>query len=338
MKYLVVKLSSLGDIIQTLPFASYLDGEVSWAVESDYIPLLRSVPTIKHVIPIPFRKWRRGECRFSELSKALRTIGAYDTVFDLQGNCKSALVTKFAKAKKKIGLKNPAEWPNRLVTNQKIALPQNLPIKTQLQTFYRNVFQKEPNEKPLQLLGENLPLPKRTFMVCMGSRWENKELPEALWKSFLHELQKRYQAHLLFVFGEEKQMPFPNSTTLIKPEFGTWQRLMCQVDLILTVDSASLALANTTTTPTFALFGPSSAKIFGPTSSGSGSFQGACPYGETFIKRCKHLRTCETGSCLNDATLRQLLEAFQNQCGSQLDRSLHESSPCPQSESSPCTM
>ena len=101
MKYLVVKLSSLGDIIQTLPFASYLDGEVSWAVESDYIPLLRSVPTIKYVIPIPFRKWRRGECRFSELSKALRAIGSYDTVFDLQGNCKSALVTKFAKAKKK---------------------------------------------------------------------------------------------------------------------------------------------------------------------------------------------------------------------------------------------
>ncbi len=337
MKYLVVKLSSLGDIIQTIPFASYLDGEISWAVESDYLSLLQSVPTVNHVIPIPFRKWRRGECHFSELVKALRSLGTYDTVFDLQGNCKSAIVTKFAKAKKKIGLKNPAEWPNRLVTNKKISLPQKLPIKTQLQIFYKKAFDKEPKEKPLQLLGKNLPLPKRTFMVCMGSRWKNKQLPEALWKSFLLQLQKQYGAHLLFVFGEEKEFSFPNSTLLIKPEFGTWQRLMSQVDIILTVDSASLALANTTNTPTFALFGPSSAKIFGPTTSGSGVFQGACPYGETFVKRCKHLRTCKTGACLRDTTLRQLLEAFQNQCGSQLDQSLRESSPCPQSESSPCT-
>ena len=249
-------------------------------------------------------------------------------------------MTKFAKAKKKIGLAKPPEWPNRLVTNQKIALPEHLPIPEQLRAFYKNCFGKEPIERPLHLIGEALPISKPIFMVCMGSRWKNKQLNFALWKEFLAEIQKRYKVNFLFVFGEKEEpisREFPGSISIVKPEFGTWQRLMHEVNLILTVDSASLALANTTKTPTFALFGPSSAKIFGPTAPDSGTFQGSCPYGETFVKRCSKLRTCPTGACLREASVKQLLLSFQNQCGSPLARLLRESSPYPQSESLPCT-
>ncbi|MDX8431554.1 MAG: glycosyltransferase family 9 protein [Candidatus Algichlamydia australiensis] len=339
-KYLIVKLSSLGDVIQTLPFASYLDGHVTWAVESEYTPLLKSVPAIDEIRPIPFRKWRSKKCCFSELKRRLQDLGSYDVVFDLQGNCKSGLVTKFAKAKEKVGFAKPVEWPNRLVTNRKIVLPEHFSIREQLRHLYTSYFGKEPEEHPLKLVGEEIPIPKPVFMVCMDSRWRNKQLTKALWREFLAKLQKEYKVHFLFVFGEKEEpisKEFPGSVTILKPEFGTWQRLMHEVDLILTVDSASLALANTTNTPTFALFGPSSAKIFGPSAPGSGNFQGVCPYGETFVKRCSKLRTCPTGACLREATLKQLLLSFQNQCGFPQAQSPHESSPCPLSESLPCT-
>ena len=80
-KYLIVKLSSLGDVIQTLPFASFLDGHITWAIESEYVPLLKSVPTIHEIHPIPFRKWRKKEVAFSDLKKSLQDLGSYAVCF-----------------------------------------------------------------------------------------------------------------------------------------------------------------------------------------------------------------------------------------------------------------
>ena len=90
-----------------------------------------------------------------------------------------------------------------------------------------------------------------------------------------------------------------------------WQHFMYLVDGVISVDSAALHLCGTTTTPSFSLFGPSSALAYRPLGSKHDAFQGTCPYGTTFDKRCPSLRTCETGACLKEVSPDVLFGQFQ---------------------------
>ena len=109
MRLLIVKLSSLGDVIQTLPVLADIarfstDARVEWVVEEGYADLLRLHGGIERVIPAALRRWRRqgwlssgSRAEFMALREALRSE-PYDLVIDLQGLLKSAWVARMAGA------------------------------------------------------------------------------------------------------------------------------------------------------------------------------------------------------------------------------------------------
>jgi heptosyltransferase I len=101
-RILLVKTSSLGDVIHNLPVASdiraALPGAViDWAVEESYAAIPTLHPAVARVLPVALRRWRstllsgaaRAELR--EFLRALRST-AYDAVIDTQGLLKSALI------------------------------------------------------------------------------------------------------------------------------------------------------------------------------------------------------------------------------------------------------
>ena len=93
MNFLIVKTSSIGDIVQAMAVLPYLAGRgsVDWVIEEKFASLLEGNQYIHKVIPVTRKKfWKVPRKR-------------YDAVFDLQGNCKSALFTFLAKAKVKVG-------------------------------------------------------------------------------------------------------------------------------------------------------------------------------------------------------------------------------------------
>ena len=106
MRVLIVKLSSLGDVVHALPVlhdlhAAFPDALIDWVVEPGFAPLLRRVDGIHEVIDCALRRWRkawwtrgvRGEWRaFKTRLQATR----YDAVLDLQGLTKSALLARLA--------------------------------------------------------------------------------------------------------------------------------------------------------------------------------------------------------------------------------------------------
>ena len=107
MRVLVVKLSSLGDVIQTLPvlhdLQQHLPGvHIDWVVEEAFADLLRSVPSIQRVLPIAQRRWRKQPLgRESRLGwqafwDQLHEVD-YDLVIDFQGLIKSAWVARGAR-------------------------------------------------------------------------------------------------------------------------------------------------------------------------------------------------------------------------------------------------
>lgn len=103
----MIKLSSLGDVVHTLPAAMDIAGQlpaarIDWVVEPAFAPLVRSCPAIDGVIEMDLRRWRRrpwaGETRaaWGEFKQALRRHD-YDWIIDLQGLSKSALVSWLAR-------------------------------------------------------------------------------------------------------------------------------------------------------------------------------------------------------------------------------------------------
>ena len=73
MRILVVKMSSMGDVVHAQPVATDLrrvfpDARVEWVVEKSFAAICRLNPAIDEVIPISWRRWRK-----SLFSPAVRT-------------------------------------------------------------------------------------------------------------------------------------------------------------------------------------------------------------------------------------------------------------------------
>ncbi len=105
MKVLVVKMSSMGDVIHCLPAITDLakaipQVEIDWVVEEGFADIVRLHPSVSRVMPIAIRRWRKGWLASrQEISECLKAIRQrhYDVVIDAQGLMKSALVARLAK-------------------------------------------------------------------------------------------------------------------------------------------------------------------------------------------------------------------------------------------------
>ena len=106
MKILVIKLSSLGDVVHTMPAVQDIrralpDAQIDWVVEGAFAPLVARCEGVHRVIPCALRRWRKSfwaadTRREWQAFKADLRAEAYDAVIDLQGLTKSALVSHLA--------------------------------------------------------------------------------------------------------------------------------------------------------------------------------------------------------------------------------------------------
>ena len=106
MKILIVKTSSLGDVIHCLPVINdiirvYPSAQIDWIVEESFADIPRLHPAINQVYTVAFRRWRKQLLRvkiWSEIKQFKHLIAQknYDAVIDAQGLLKSALITRLA--------------------------------------------------------------------------------------------------------------------------------------------------------------------------------------------------------------------------------------------------
>jgi heptosyltransferase-1 len=110
---LIVKLSSLGDVLHTLPIVWDLrkrlpQAQIDWIVEEAYVHLLEPLKTsntfrgIDRIIPVAFRRWRKQLFQRNTWREffAMRTMlqaVAYDVVLETQGLIKSGMVCALAR-------------------------------------------------------------------------------------------------------------------------------------------------------------------------------------------------------------------------------------------------
>ena len=107
MKILIVKLSSLGDVVHTLPAVTdirthFPTAQIDWVVERGFAPLLKVSTCVSNVIACDIRRWRKSwwttqtRLEFANFKEKLQE-NEYDAIIDLQGLSKSAFISWLAK-------------------------------------------------------------------------------------------------------------------------------------------------------------------------------------------------------------------------------------------------
>ena len=107
MKVLIIKTSSLGDVLHTLPAVSDAarllpDIRFDWVVEEPFIEVPAWHAAVDAVIPVALRRWKHGflqALRLGEPQTAVKRLRkhSYDRIIDAQGLIKSAIISRFAR-------------------------------------------------------------------------------------------------------------------------------------------------------------------------------------------------------------------------------------------------
>lgn len=140
MKILIVKLSSIGDVIHTLPVLPAIrqalpDAEISWVVEKSAAEILRGNPLLSQLIEIDTKSLRRNtklKNILPEIRRQLRNLRGekFDAALDFQGLLKSAAIAKLSKSPRRYGFSKEAlrEPASRFLLTDTFEVPENVNI------------------------------------------------------------------------------------------------------------------------------------------------------------------------------------------------------------------
>ncbi len=139
LRLLVVRLSAMGDILHALPAVTalreaYPEWHIGWAVEPQWKPLLAAegasgrgpaMPLVDRVHVVPARQWARSPLSPKTLTEVRRVRRElrdeqYDVCVDLQGALRSAVIAKWARAKRLIGEDAPRERVARYFFSERV--------------------------------------------------------------------------------------------------------------------------------------------------------------------------------------------------------------------------
>lgn len=149
-KFLILRLSAIGDVIRTLPAVAAIRenfplSHITWVVEEGSFNLLETQPEIDRVILFPRRKWLKGIRSVTGIWKTLREMKdfvsslrrqKFDVVLDFHGILKSGILSYLSRGSKRVGYdRKESKEGNFLFSNVKVSLPGK-----RVSRFERNFF------------------------------------------------------------------------------------------------------------------------------------------------------------------------------------------------------
>lgn len=209
MRVLIVKMSSMGDVVHAQPVASdlltrYPGCRIDWVVEQAFAPIVQLNPAVDRVLPIAWRRWRKrlGDRANREalgaFVRGLREI-RYDWIIDCQGLIKSASVARLARGEHRLGL----DWASAREPLASLGYDRRVNVPRDWHVIRRNRaipaqglgyrFSDLPvaplRAEPLsgadrQWFGDGLPV-----VLVTGASRDPKLWPEASWQALARHLQ-----------------------------------------------------------------------------------------------------------------------------------------------------
>ena len=221
MHVLLVKLSSMGDLIHALPAISdavKVNPELTfdWVIDEAFFEVASWHPAVRHIIKSAHRRWRKtiGKTfRNKELSKFLNELRTtqYDLVIDGQNNMKSGLVTRFAKGPRwGLDRKSAREPLASLAYQHTVHVPKNEHAITRMRQLFSLVFDYPlPTTPPEFGIDETrlrepriLNIPDDYLFFVHNASWTSKLWPEPYWRELI-EIAHQHNIHVLMPSGNQ---------------------------------------------------------------------------------------------------------------------------------------
>ncbi|MDH2015659.1 lipopolysaccharide heptosyltransferase I [Pseudomonas juntendi] len=285
MRVLIIKTSSLGDVIHTLPAltdaAHALPGiRFDWVVEEGFAEIPSWHPAVDQVIPVAIRRWRKnlwqtlksGEWKaFKQRLRARK----YDLVIDAQGLVKSAWLTRYVKAPV-AGLDRYSAregWASRFYDRRLSVATGQHAVERVRQLFAMALAYDLPEgigNYGLDLERLQLP-PAAPYVVFLhGTTWATKHWPEVYWRELAERMGRRkLEVRLPWGNPAEKARAeriaqgLNNCQVLPKLNLAGVARVLAAAKACVAVDTGLGHLAAALDVPTISLFGPTNPGLTG---------------------------------------------------------------------------
>lgn len=197
MHVLIVKVSSLGDVIHTLPavtdaWRARRDLRFDWVVEEAFAEIPAWHPAVDKVIPVAFRRWRKGllhTWRSGEFRQFKQNLQArhYDLVIDAQGLIKSGVISRLSRGLT-VGLSNRTirEPMATLFYNMAYSVPWQQHAVERVRELFSRSFNYSYDYKDcdygLDASRFSTDTQEAPYVVFLhGTTWESKLWPEQYW-------------------------------------------------------------------------------------------------------------------------------------------------------------
>ena len=288
MKILILKPSSLGDVIQALPVLRLLklhwpESRIHWWIDSGLAPLLEGDPDLAGVVRFERRRWASPRY-WPEMWRSIRWLReqAFDLVIDLQGLARSAAFAWLANGKLLAGLDEPREGARglyRVIARRGSfhthAVDWYLSVLKELNVPVHHNFTWLPERPDVAAAVKQKwqPGSARWIAIQPGARWLNKRWPVEHYAELARQLAARTDLHLAILGGNDDReagaaiaravpqrcQDFTGKLSL--PEMVEWIRLSA---LMISNDTGPMHVAAALGTPLVALFGPTEPRRTGP--------------------------------------------------------------------------
>lgn len=295
MRVLIVKMSSMGDIIHTLPALTDArraipNIEFDWVVEPHFAEIPHWHTAVNQVFAAPMRHWRKAPWQALKsqeipiLIKKLRAF-SYDAVIDAQGLVKSALIAKLAKGKRYgFNYRSARESIVSLTYHSTFDVPKNQHAVERVRQLLAQALnytlpQSAPDygikKEKLATLGEELSY-ENSVIFLHGTTWPTKHWPLSFWQQ-LGYLVTQSGFQVLLPWGNEIEYQRAKEIrefcqtkqidvlpqVLPKLSLAQITSLIAKAKGIVAVDTGLGHIAAAMAVPTISLYGPTDPGLTG---------------------------------------------------------------------------
>ncbi len=284
-RFLVVRLTALGDILHTVPAvaalrAAHPKAPIDWVVERKWAPVLEGSPALGEVIPFDRRSlWGAAEC-----IERLRE-NHYTCAIDFQGLYKSSLLAALSGAPRRIGFDRTwAREEGAAMFYTERVVPAGRHVAELNYSLAEHAGAKRPAtpEYPLRVPAggaasarsrlHDLGITGEYIVVGPGGSWRAKCWPAERYGEFCREFAGRNSARMVVIHGpgekpvaeEVARRATPASVAVISTTIEELMGLLAHARCVVAADSGPLHLAAALGTPVVGLYGPTDPARNGP--------------------------------------------------------------------------
>lgn len=334
MKILLIKLSAIGDVVQTLPALEaikrlYGESEITWVVEEAAAGILKGHPLVDRLLVSRRKAWItmlkhprtfiEGVKGMQHFISALRDT-SYDIAIDFQGLLKSGMIIGLARARRKIGHSGTRELSSLFLNErlpaydiEKHALERYLDIARYLGAVDPPPACTLPIEEELALMEGRIAGVREQgrllIVINPVARWETKLWPEKKFAELADRLISEKNASVVFTGSPDDRAVNDRILGMMKQRAMNWAgkttlrelaALAKRSDLFITTDTGPMHLAAASGAKVVALFGPTAPWRTGPYGQLDRVVRSGIACSPCFKRKCSDAFRCMEGITVED--------------------------------------